>query len=121
MISICHFLKYIDRYSYPSYEILQLVFKKCSYTPCKSQFKNGKKCQKTTFFHLFIKVFPLLFHYFLKYVDRYSYPSYENLHLAFKNCLYIPCKSQFKNGKECRKTTFFYILKVFPLLFHYVI
>ena len=94
------FLEYVDRYSCPSYEKLQLVFKNCSYTSCKSQFKNGKECRKTTFFHIFLS-FSLTVSLFginllfLKDVDRYSYPSYENLQLVFKNCSYTPCKSKF--------------------------
>ena len=100
------FLEYVDRHSCPSYEKLQLVFKNCSYTSCKSQFKNGKECRKTTFFHislsfsLTVSLFDINL-LFLQYVDRYPCPSYENLQLVFKNCSYTPCKSQFKNSKKC--------------------
>ena len=121
------FLNYVDKYSCPSYEKLQLVFKNCSYTSCKSQFKNGKECRKTTFFHnsisfsLTVSLFDINL-LFLQYVDRYSYPSYEILQLVFKNHSYTPCKSQFKNVKKMSKNDLFsHLFKVFPFLFHYLI
>ena len=65
-------------YSYPSYDNLQLVFKNCSYTPCKSQFKNGKICKKKkkTLFSHYEKSFPVLFHYLISICYSYPFDSY---------------------------------------------
>ena len=59
----------------------RLVFKNCSYTPRKSQFKNSKICKKMTFFHILKKFSRIvsLFNInllFLKHVDKYSCPSH---------------------------------------------